>query len=201
MLSTDPRFHKESWEKEETWKIIRESYRLMLDLGLKTQFVQSAYSECYIAWALKQTGYEVQFHPSGCDMSFKDKNGKKINVEVKHSQVNKQPNNQGHGYESWKISEKQMIGKKFDYLILVKDRFPELDDIYVFTRHEIEQTKEDEDGGWYIWDAEYLDEIKDRSKNMRESITSVTESLHINPEKYKKRWINILQKKELDEGE
>lgn len=203
------------WRDEKTWRELRNSYSHMLKLGLRTQFVQSAYSECYIAWALDRAGYEVKFHPEGheCDILFRN-NGVEKKLEVKHSQVNKEPwthdenrqpypNGEKHGFESWVIPEKQVDNEKFDYLVLVKDTLAtdEPSHLFVFKRCEIVDIKKVEVNGrdcYYIWDSKYFQEYKERSSWMRGAANHLVEKLHSKPETYVKRWKNILSQKEID---
>jgi hypothetical protein len=170
--------------------------------GFRTQFVQAAYAECWVASKLVGAGYNVRFHEDACDVSViiadSMKALKKIRFEVKHSEDNKQPDKKGHGFASWLISRSQVEKEKFDLCILVRDslKLDEPDATYVLERREIAQMKPVEVNppklDYYIWDSEYFEDLIKDDDWMREATNPLVESLHRNPATYQKRWNTIL---------
>ncbi len=195
------------WQKEETWKTIRKSYGLMKELGggFRTAFVQAAYSECYVACELKKAGFSVKFHEqAGCDVSIVYPDGSNedrlIKLEVKHSQDNKDQDDDGHGYSSWVISKPQIEKEKFDLCLLVRDSLKrdDPDSVYVFTRNEIAKTepvdvnppKED----YYLWYSEYFFDICIKYEWMTKAANSLVCNLNKNPFIFQNRWKKLLKK-------
>lgn len=177
------------WAEEETWKSLRKAYRLMKSMktGFRTQFVQAAYAECWVAYKLVEAGYDVRFHEKGCDVSVAlsgaNSTVRNVRFEVKHSEDNKQPDKHGHGFASWVISIPQVEDKKFDLCVLVRDslRREEPDVVYVFKCQEIAKTKPVEVNApkrdYYLWDSEYFGEIIKDDEWMRMAVNPLVESL------------------------
>jgi len=192
------------WEKEETWRTIRKAYDLMKKMraGFRTQFVQAAYAECWVACKLAKAGYNVRFHEGGCDVSAmfsNSKNGtKKVRFEVKHSEDNKDPDQDGHGYASWVISKPQVDNKKFDLCILVRDSLRNIEPnaAYVFKREEIAETTPVDVNpprkDYYLWYSEYFEDIKNKYPWMRMAANKLVETLNRNPKEFEERWHQIL---------
>ncbi len=192
----------ELWKNEKTWKTIRESYRLMKMLKVKTQFIQSAYSECWVAWKLNKAGYDVRFHPKDCDVSINAASPEQsVRFEIKHSEDNKGKYANGHGYSSWRISKPQVKEGKFDLCLLLRDslRGDEPDVTYVFTREEIANTipifDEGEKVDYYLWYSEYFEEIRKKEQWMNKAANSLVESLNKNPYEFERRWQLIVDGK------
>jgi len=193
------------WKREKTWRTIRKAYDLMRQMraGFRTQFVQAAYSECWVAWKLAKTGYNVRFHEKGCDASviFSDSESEmqKVRFEVKHSEDNKEADKDGHGYASWVISKPQVDNEKFDLCVLVRDslRMDEPDAAYVFKREEIASTRPVDVNppkrDYYLWYSKYFEAIKDKYEWMRMAANPLVETLNRNPEEFKERWNKILR--------
>jgi hypothetical protein len=196
------------WAEERTWKSIRQTYGLMKSMkaGFRTQFVQAAYAECFVASRLKNAGYDVRFHEDNCDVSVvhPDSNGnlQKTRFEVKHSEDNKQPDNKGHGFASWLISQSQVDKEKFDLCVLVRDslKWDEPDAVYVFKRQEIARTKPIEVNppkkDYYIWYSEYFEDLMKDNPWFCMATNSLVKSLHRTPVPFQKRW-NVILKGEL----
>jgi hypothetical protein len=192
------------WAEEETWKSLGKAYRLMKSMkaGFRTQFVQAAYAECWVARKLVEAGYDVRFHEKGCDLSvvLSGANSalQKVKFEVKHSEDNKEPDKYGHGFASWVISRPQVEDEKFDLCVLVRDslRREEPDAAYVFRRQEIAKTKPVEVNApkldYYLWDSEYFEDIIKEDEWMRLAVSPLVGSLHRNPALFQNRWIKIL---------
>jgi len=171
--------------------------------GFRTQFVQAAFAECWVACKLRNAGYDVRFHESGCDVSVVlsdcDSNVQKVRFEVKHSEDNKQPDKRGHGFASWLISRTQIEKEKFDLCVLVRDSLKgeEPDAAYVFKRLEIAQTEPVEVNApkldYYVWDSEYFEDIINDNEWMRMAVSPLVKSLHQNPTRFQKRWSKILE--------
>ena len=190
------------WKKECTWENIRKTYGFMKQLKFRTQFVQAAFAECYIASKLSNAGYDVRFHEnSDSDLTINFSNLKVknfINIEVKHSEDNKDQYPNGHGYSSWVISKPQVEQEKFDLAILVREGLKKdgPNAVYVFTRKEIAKTpivdvnppKMD----YYMWYSDYYEEINERSNWMKSAANSLVESLNTKPDNFEKRWDRIL---------
>ena len=189
-----------SWAEEKTWRSLRKAYALMKSLkaGFRTQFVQAAFAECWVACKLGNAGYNVRFHENGCDVSVvlsdsKD-NGRRVKFEVKHSEDNKQPDKHGYGFSSWLISRAQIEKKKFDLCLLIRDslREEEPDAVYVFRRQEIAETEPVEVNApkldYYLWDSEYFEDIIKDDEWMRMAVSPLVKSLHQNPTRFQERW-------------
>ena len=193
------------WKKEETWRSIRRAYDLMKKLraGFKTQFVQAAYSECWVSWKLAKAGYDVRFHDGGCDVSVVLNDSKStrqiVRFEVNHSEDNKDQDKDGHGYASWVINKPQVEKEKFDHCILIRESLKkdEPDAAYVFKREEIAGTKpvdvRSDRLDYYLWYSEYFGDIFKKYEWMRMAANPLVKSLNKNPKEFEKRWNEILR--------
>ena len=191
------------WREDDAWKTIRKAYRIMrgMNAGFRTQFVQAAYAECWIAFKLAQAGYDVKFHEGKCDLSVELHDSKEhhiVNFEIKHSMDKKDPDRQGHGYSSWVISKPQVEEKKFHLCVLVRDSLTneEPDAAYVFSLKEIATTEPIDVNAprkdYYLWYSTNFKEIKKDHKWMRGAANPLVESLNRNPFEFTERWENIL---------
>jgi len=199
------------WKEKETWRTFRTAYDLIKRIraesrtGWRTQFIQAAYAECYVAWKLAEAGYDVRFHETGCDVSVilcnSEDKFKTIKFEVKHSEDNKDKDQEGHGYASWVISKAQVDQEKFDFCVLIRDslRYEEPDAVYVFSREEIANTKPVDVNrpkmDYYLWFSNYFCDIALKNNWMCMATNPLVESLRDNPKKYEKRWNVILEGK------
>lgn len=200
------------WKEKETWESFRKAYDLIKRIrvksrtGWRTQFIQAAYAECWVAWKLAKAGYNVKFHEPGCDVSVilhnSEDKSKIVRFEVKHSEDNKDKDRDGHGYSSWVISKAQVDRRKFDFCVLIRDslRYEEPDAVYVFSREEIASTKpvvvNPPKRDYYLWFSDYFyDIILTRNDWMRMATSPLVESLRDKPKKYQKRWNEILEGK------
>lgn len=191
------------WREEETWKTIRKAYGMMKGMKprFKTPFVQAAYAECWVAYKLANAGYDVKFHEGKCDLSIDLHDSNEpliIELEIKHSEDNKDPDKKGHGYSSWVISSAQVEEAKFHLCVLVRDSLArnEPDAAYVFTLKEIAKTKpvyvNPPRLDYYLWYSEYFTDICNDHEWMRSTANSLVESLNRNPSKFVERWNKIL---------
>ncbi len=189
------------WKDEQTWRTIGKAYGLMkkMNAGFRTQFVQAAYAECWVAYKLTKAGYDVKFHEGKCDLSLSlhdSHEPKNVRIEIKHSEDNKDKDKKGHGYSSWVISGPQVDDKKFDLCILVRGGLTkdDPDATYVFSLKEIANTKPvDVNPGrldYYLWYSEYFGDICDEW--MRNAANPLVESLNKNPSEFEERWNKIL---------
>jgi len=193
------------WEKEETWRSLRESYILMKNLHFRTQFIQAAYSECWVASKLSKAGYNVKFHDGDCDVSVVSSNPedkeKKIGFEIKHSEDNKDPDSDGHGYASWVISRPQVKEEKFHICILLRDSLKTNEPYppFILKREEIAKTEPvDVNEGrldYYLWYSDHFENIMKKSDWMRKAANPLVKSLNKDPTEFIKRWNEVLNGK------